>query len=440
MRQFPVGLCPPPSHRPRLDNTPTDDHDPPALLTEPTTFAAPRSARPRWVDDPAARLHRLPSGRLWIRPESAIDATRLDRLCAYAARPNPRRGFLFVSTILGRYLPVAPARFDGAVAALHAELPALPGPVVFVGVAEAGVALAHALHARHVEAGRDDAVLVTTTRHRYAAPLLYAFDEPHSHAPRHRIYAPADPRARARLRAAASVVVVDDEITTGRTFAGLVAAHRRRFPAARRYVHAVLTSWLDRPLADAVAGSTADPLAAQVELAALARARYHFEPDPGYAPALPDAIGADRCHPATDALGRCAPLCIADPADAPLPAIDPAARLLVLGSGELQAPALLVARRYTARRADVPAAAPVVYQATTRAPLRPGGLIRSAIAFPDDHGEGIAHYLYNVGPDDYDAVVVCHAEHPPAPALLDALAAVAPTVRCLDVRPLLGDP
>lgn len=421
------------------------DHDPAALLTETTPFAPPPPARPRWLVHPATTHHVLPSGRLWIHPRGPADAARLELMCRFAARPNPRRGFLFVSTVLGRYLPVEPARFDATVDALHDALgrslgSPVAGPVAFVGVAEAGVALAHALRARHVDVtGRDDTVLVTSTRHRFEAPLLYAFDEPHSHAPRHRLYAPGDPRALDRLRAAATVVVVDDEVTTGRTFAAFVAAHHARFPGVRRYVHAVLTSWLDHPIADAVAA----PPGVDVALAALAHARYHFEPRPDYAPGLPDAVGVARAHPAPiGRFGRCTPLALSP--DAPLPSVALTTRLLVLGSGEAQYPALLVARRYAADRAAAPAAAradgaaPVYYQASTRAPLRPGGVIRSVIAFPDDHDEGIDHYLYNVGADDYDAVLVCHAERPPAAALIDALTEHVPRVERLDVRSRLS--
>lgn len=419
--------------------TPTlGDHDPATLLTETTPFAPPPPTRPRWLAHPATTHHVLPSGRLSIHPRGPADAAHLDALCRFAARPNPRRGFLFVSTVLGRYLPVEPARFDATVDALHEALGgSITGPVAFVGIAEAGVALAHALRTRHVDAtGRDDTLLVTSTRHRFDAPLLYAFDEPHSHAPRHRLYQPRDPRALARLRAAATLVVVDDEVTTGRTFAAFVAAHHARFPHARRYVHAVLTSWLDRPLAAALPARPG----VDVELTALAHARYHFEPCPDYAPSLPDAVGVARSHAAPiGRFGRCTPLGLSP--DAPLPSVSPTARLLVLGSGEAQYPALLVARRYAADRAgahaDDPGAAPVYYQATTRAPLRPGGVIRSALAFPDDHGEGIDHYLYNVGVDDYDAVLVCHAERPPTAALVDALARRVPRVEPLDVRPRL---
>jgi len=38
------------------------------------------------------------------------------------------------------------------------------------------------------------------------------------------------------------------------------------------------------------------------------------------------------------------------------------------------------------------------------------------LAFPDNYGEGIANYLYNVAPGDYARAIVCH-ETPPAEGL-----------------------
>lgn len=384
-------------------------------------------ARPLWLTEPSTRRHRLESGSLWVRPEPAEPAADrpdrgpaaadLDALCGYAARQNPRRGFLFVSKVLGRYLPACPARLDGLLAALAGRLPAdLPGPVAFIGVAAAGIAIGHRVWARFLDrTGRDDTAFVASTRHRFAAPMAYAFDEPHSHAPRHRLYQPLDPVVRARLEAARTVVVVDDEVTSGRTFGGLVAAHHARFPAARHFVHAVLTSWADAPL------QTLAPPGCAVHVIALACARYHFERDPAFAPQMPDVTGdaAPVTHAVTPEharFGRATPATLAalDP-----PAIAPGERVLVLGTGELQYTPLLLAEHYAAAGIDVR------FQCTTRAPVLPGVLIGSTLTFDDPWGEGMPNFLYNVAPGQYDRVILCQ-ETPAAMApraLVDGLGA-----------------
>lgn len=379
--------------------------------------------RPEWIAHPEARRHRLESGSLWIRPTAAGEAAEddpppsLDDLCGFAARRNPRRGFLFVSRILGRYAPARPAPLDAALTRLAARLPAdLPGPVLFVGVAAAGVAIGQRCWARYLErTGRADTVFVATSRHRFEAPLAYAFDEPHSHAPRHRMYRPLDAIARRRFAEARSVVVVDDEVTTGQTFAGFVAAHHRACPAAHHFVHAVLTDWTTARL------EAAAPPGCAVRLIALARGRYHFERDPAFAPRMPDVTGdADpRWHAITPGRPRFGHLAPPALGEGPLPAVEPGARLLVLGTGEFQYPALLLAERYAARGVDAR------FQCTTRAPVLVGGPIAHVMTFDDPWGEGIPNFLYNVRPGQFDRVFVCYESGACAPpwALVDALGA-----------------
>ncbi|MFT5431053.1 MAG: hypothetical protein ACI9OJ_001732, partial [Myxococcota bacterium] len=135
-------------------------------------------------------LHNLASGRL----EIAVTPGEYDlsALCGFAARRNPKRGFLFVSKVLGRYLPVRPSTLSAACRALAAQLPEdLAGPIVVVGVAEAGLALAQGVHRELHKAGRADALLVNTTRYRFDREVAFEFDEAHSHAPAHRVYHPS---------------------------------------------------------------------------------------------------------------------------------------------------------------------------------------------------------------------------------------------------------
>src|SRR3546814_8972728 len=64
-------------------------------------------------------------------------AAELDAFCDFAARANPKRGFLIVSKVLGRHLPASPNAMRGAMDELGQKLPAdLPGPIVFLGMAE----------------------------------------------------------------------------------------------------------------------------------------------------------------------------------------------------------------------------------------------------------------------------------------------------------------
>ena len=57
----------------------------------------------------------LPNGRLSVAVTVQSADWPLARLCAFAARHNPRRGFLFVSKVLAKHHPSTPADISTAV-------------------------------------------------------------------------------------------------------------------------------------------------------------------------------------------------------------------------------------------------------------------------------------------------------------------------------------
>lgn len=153
----------------------------------------------------------LPTGDLGV----TVDRARwpLDRMCGFAARRNPRRGFLIVSRVLGRHLPARPSEMRNSARDLAALVSAdLPGPVLFLGFAETAVCLGQTVFREwRALTGREDAVFLHSTRQQIDAPELCRFEEPHSHASTHIVYRPALPG----FAAPRSLVLVDDEVSTG---------------------------------------------------------------------------------------------------------------------------------------------------------------------------------------------------------------------------------
>src|SRR3546814_3945249 len=90
----------------------------------------------------------------------------LDAFCDFAARANPKRGFLIVSKVLGRHLPASPNAMRGAMDELGQKLPAdLPGPIVFLGMAETATALGQGVFAAYLDAQeRQDVVYLQSSR------------------------------------------------------------------------------------------------------------------------------------------------------------------------------------------------------------------------------------------------------------------------------------
>lgn len=343
----------------------------------------------------------------------------LDELCGFASRRNRKRGFLFVSKVLGRHIPVRPGVMSGVHEALARQIPAdLPGPVLFMGLAETAVALGHGVRDQFAAlTGREDTLFLHTSRYRLNRPVLVEFLEEHSHAPSHILYEPSSPEMLHSLQTARSLVLVDDEASTGKTFINLTRALTPTMRALEQIVTAVITDWRAPHLRAAFRESM--PVSASS--VALLEGEYQFEPaafdDTEEAPA---AIGTNA--PVDDLLlrnyGR---LGVTQCPALPLPDLGAVAgqRILVLGSSEFVYPPYLLASALERQGATA------FCQATTRSPVRLGGAISCALEFKDNYADGIVNYLYNARKQDYDRILLC-TETPASlldPVLVETLGA-----------------
>jgi hypothetical protein len=361
---------------------------------------------------------RLPTGLLKVKARPGRYA--LDALVGFAARANAKRGFLFVSKVLGKHWPVRPGVMRELHVSLARDLPAaLPGPVVFIAMAETAVGLGQGVFEAWLDAdARREAVFLHTTRYRVGQGALIEFEEAHSHAPRQFLHVPQDPAIAARFARARSIVLIDDEASTGNTFVNLAAACRSVNPAIE-HVHLVtITNFMGEEGSERLMGR----FGVRASHSAALNGEFAFEAGqlkPGEAPAQRYDGEADRgASAAFGRLGVAAQLPLPRGLAASLkPAIGAGERVLVLGTGEFMHPAFQLGRALEACGADVSV------QSTTRSPILEGGAVASALAFPDNYGEGIANFVYNVVPGQYEHVLICH-ETPPTAALYELAAKV----------------
>jgi hypothetical protein len=307
------------------------------------------------------------------------------------------------------------------------------GPVATVlGFAETATALGHAVRDGIPGAlGAHSTRLVEPDR-----PPRLAFEESHSHAPDHRIVADVDV-----LDHDGPLVLVDDELTTGRTALNTIAAVHAHHPR-ERYVVCTLLDW--RGPADRAAFAEVEVrLGARVDVVALLAGRADVGPDPG--PVGPAPEPAAGLAPAADVrwhrfarVPRLTGRHRFDPSDAA--ALDELAaevaatldgargdgRTLVLGTEELMYAPMRIAAALADRG---PADRRPVWHSTTRSPIsvrdEPGYAARHGIAFPDPGEPDRPSRCYNLAPGAYGDVVVVVEGPVGAGALDPLLAAVA---------------
>ena len=331
-------------------------------------------------------------------------------LLGFAERINPKRAFLFVSKVLGRHIPVSPHIMRHAFTDL-AELVAgdLPEPVLVIGMAETAVGLGAGVH-QVLQQRYPEAIYVTTTRHPvHGAPLLARFLEEHSHAQDQLLYGSPDAELQQQILNSKSIVLVDDEASTGKTFVNLIHALQQ---AGLNQISHVVTA----TLADWSSGIHIADLNCQSVALMTGKWQWRDAEHP---------IQINMPKVATVAFGAFDTL--AQPTWGRLPiqdsgahirlAVQPDERILVLGSGEYVWSSFLLAEYLQQQGADVK------FSAITRSPIAVGHAIQSALAFSDNYGLGIQNFVYNINPLEYDRILITveTATHSVAKSLLEAL-------------------
>ena len=414
--------------------------------------------------------------RLGVRlPEPSVR-----ELLGLALRQNPRRAHLLVSQVLGKHVPQLPEVVYGAGYRLGEAVRELLGPQaqpVVLGYAETATGLGHCVADGLGGASGAAAPYLHSTRRPVAGIEAVVFEEEHSHATEH-LLLPADPGF---LGGDGPLVLVDDELSTGRTVLNTVAALHGRHPRGHYVVAALIDTRspedreaFDKTAADlgvridvvATAGGAVElpervlergaALVAAEEtrqgcavpeagpLAPLARVEL------GWPAGLPDGgrhgfTAADRAR-----LEQALPEMAARLAEQlPLGHSEgrsdgPPRRVLVLGQEELMYAPLRLAGALAER---LGVGSEVRFSTTTRSPAltvdHPGYALRTRLAFPSHDapadGEG-RRYAYNVAPGSdqsrrFGAIVLVvddHGDrvplHAPGRGLLDRLRGVTDRV------------
>ena len=383
----------------------------------------------------------LPRGTLDLtyQTNSALDndATyQLEDLLGFAQRINPKRAFLFVSKVLGRHIPVAPSTMRHAFTDLANLVPSdLPEPILVIGMAETAVGLSAGVH-QALQTRYPNALLLNSTRHAQhnddnSETLLTTFSEDHSHASQHLIYQSSDKVTQEQLLASKTLIMVDDEASTGNTCVNVVTALRSAGLAQLEQVH--LTTLVDWSLnQNQDAADMEDTISTR--LPNIDFYRHHLlsgawqwtdapNPEPITMPSVDTTEAGSQPLGNTGNWGRFPTLDSTDGFDdylarfqavftrfngqVPYDKEQLPERILVLGSNEFVWLPFLLAEWLETQTQDSKPVATVKFSALTRSPIALGGAITTMLSFHDNYGLGMTNFAYNVDPSDWDLIVLC---------------------------------
>jgi Phosphoribosyl transferase (PRTase)/Phosphoribosyl transferase/PELOTA RNA binding domain/TRSP domain C terminus to PRTase_2 len=435
----------------------------------------------------AESLHTDPAARFaeWgfaVSPSSVPSLLPITSLVDLALRRNPKRAHLLVSRVLAKHVPTEPGiamaaglllgllvrdvlsplahtvvpdaacRFEdllagepiagtdraAAIVELCRDLRAQPEcpNVTTIGYAETATGLgqlvaeslgSYYIHSTRHAVGGADAVRPYT-----------AFEESHSHATSHQLF----PTRHSLLSGAGTIVLVDDELSTGATVINTISALHEATP----HQHYVVASLVDlRPAADRNRlDDLATELACRITVVSLANGHIalpgdlpakaaplvsHFSAQPVLASACGDVSVLDLTHvePIRSArfgisAGREADVTAGGIAEELAALVPATGTLLILATEEFMALPLATAVALQERLPGVT----VRYSTSTRSPIavidRPGYPVRSAVTFNshdatvDGPGQRFA-YNFNHDGQQFDRVVVMAEPGTPPAAL-----------------------
>lgn len=392
---------------------------------------------------------------------------QLDQLFQMATRINKKRSFLFVSKVLGKHLAVDPhipllvgnllamryvevvygiqdpranevaqaiqtgQNLEAVSAALQNDPMTLARPTTFIGFAETATALGHAVFRSFAT----NATYIHTTREQVnELTSIINFEEEHSHATSHRVYA-LDQQL---FQNDDEVVLVDDEMTTGKTAVNIIRTINATYPAKKVFTVVSILDWrtaehreqyrqLEEELAitihvvalvDGTITVTGQPSLEQEssemlpgtspEISYLSIAEF-LKPEMLQYATSTDATGNPNQSAYVKATGRFGLSTNENQAfsrqlqamAAHLTAQRKGKKTLVIGTGEFMYVPMHIASMMGSE---------VYFQATTRSPIyqttREAYTIQSKFTFDSPENAGVVNHLYNIEPNQYDDIFI----------------------------------
>lgn len=184
--------------------------------------------------------YQLSRGLLELNIEKEVEP--FENLLGVAERINPKRSFLFVSKVIGRYVPTSLTEMLRVSTLLGEQVPTnlLVGNISVLSLSETALGLGALVHKYYKDLGLT-ALNAFTSRHLLSVPIRSKFEEPHSHLPSHYVYKSFDNKVNQHFDNTETLILIDDEITTGNTLANLYAS--LKLTSVKRVILLTLADW-----------------------------------------------------------------------------------------------------------------------------------------------------------------------------------------------------
>ncbi|MBC7475262.1 MAG: phosphoribosyltransferase domain-containing protein [Candidatus Sericytochromatia bacterium] len=323
---------------------------------------------------------------------SVNETEELNNLTGFGSRENKKRGYLFVSKVLGKHIPSKPSEMDIIHQKLANELNTKLNDdyTIYIGFAETATGLGNGVYEY---AKNNKSFYIHTTRYNLSYPRLIEFEEDHSHAPSHILYHIKNPAIEDILIHVKNIVLIDDEISTGKTISNIIEQLKISFPLVKNYYCVSILNWMKE---------TPD----NVEFISLYKDTFTFEDKDFEITETSKSITENNDYLNSFMPNNFGRFGIRNSAIDYSEFMDlsklQGKKILVIGTGEFIYQPFLFAKHLESQGIET------YLQSTTRSPVNVEFDIHSKISFKDNYGENIDNFLYNVIDKTYDQIFICY--------------------------------
>lgn len=349
------------------------------------------------------------------------DENKLKKENTFASRNNIKRGFVFLSKVLGKHYPVKPKNIFNKNYELSKELLSYldENETVFIGFAETATLISENIYEQVCNLNIKNShnyVYQHTTRYLTSNKISLKFLEEHCHAPSHILYELKDKEKKEIALNSKKLVLIDDEISTGKTFLNILKELLHLYKKIENVYIVSLLNFVSRENLSLINKFEKENNIKITTIYSI-KGEFNFEYNPSYfknfvrTKSVSDydeeliKFNGDKLLGNNDS-GRFGN----SHNDIDLKNFFTNEdiekfknkKILVLGTGEFMYKPFLLAKKLEDLKLNIK------YQTTTRSPLLKGYGVKSVLSFKDNYFENIDNFLYNVIDKNYDYIFICY--------------------------------
>lgn len=367
--------------------------------------------------------YKLKTGYLDIEIENINNNYEFNDLCDVSSRINKKRGFVFVSKVLGKHYPSKPLEMQKIHINLAQELNNKiinKNKTLVIGFAETAIGIGQGVFEELYsiyENANENLVFQHSTRFLTNEKIELLFEEEHCHAPSHIFYKFKNENLENIKNDIENIVLVDDEVSTGNTALNFIKEFQKKYPKVKKYYIVSILNWISNENYHNIINE-AIKLNIEIEFIDILKGTFSFSWNDNFNTTITNKNIISICSNQEKIKEKLSNVLKNNYGRYGIQKLNlnfenyiskddikilKNKKVLILGTAEFMHIPYLLGKYLENNNIET------YIQSTTRSPLNEDIIINSKLEFKDNYFENIDNFLYNVNKEnDYDIIYICY--------------------------------